>query len=238
VAPDPSYLLEQLRITLPVIGIYDAPDAAPFAPTSRPGENERTCIYAFFDEWLQGKTLHLTRDAFGCRGCGYWLFGTSFRTREDFIRFLVDDEGLKGSHDLMDQWLEVNQPYQPEFGQVFMGPLRDTQAAYLKTVTFLVNPDQLSALLLGAQYNHMPGTPPPVLAPFGSGCMELLPLFEDLDAPLAIIGATDIAMRHYLPPNLLAFTMTVPMYEQLCALDERSFLTKPFWHRLVDAREA
>jgi hypothetical protein len=59
-----------------------------------------------------------------------------------------------------------------------------------------------------------------------------------LSIPQAIIGATDIAMRRYLPPDTLAFTVTRPMFEQLCALDEQSFLHKPFWERLRGARES
>jgi hypothetical protein len=37
-------------------------------------------------------------------------------------------------------------------------------------------------------------------------------------------------------PELLALTATRPMYELLCALDERSFLAKPFWKQLRQAR--
>jgi hypothetical protein len=66
--------------------------------------------------------------------------------------------------------------------------------------------------------------------------MELVPLFQDFNIPQAIIGATDIAMRQYLPPNILALTVTKPMFKQLCALDEQSFLYKPFWKRLRKAR--
>ena len=66
---------------------------------------------------------------------------------------------------------------------------------------------------------------------------QLVSLFEDLSVPQALIGTTDIAMRKHLPPNILAFTVTVPMFEQLCALDENSFLYKPFWRNLRRARE-
>ena len=52
----------------------------------------------------------------------------------------------------------------------------------------------------------------------------------------AIVGATDIAMRQYLAPELIAFTVTKPMFEQLCALDETSFLYKRFWQDLRKAR--
>jgi hypothetical protein len=68
--------------------------------------------------------------------------------------------------------------------------------------------------------------------------MQLVPLFEALDRPQAIIGATDIAMRQYLPPDLLAFTVTRPMFERLCWLDERSFLHKPFLEQLRQARRS
>jgi hypothetical protein len=118
------------------------------------------------------------------------------------------------------------------------GPLRPEKYESLKTVTFFVNPDQLSMLIIGANYRSVPGDPPAVIAPFGSGCMELLPLFEDLVRPQAIIGATDIAMRQYLPPDILAFTVTVPMFEQLCSLDEKSFLFKPFLKNLKKSRVA
>ena len=66
--------------------------------------------------------------------------------------------------------------------------------------------------------------------------MQILPLFEDMNIPQAMIGATDIAMRQYLPPDILAFTVTRPMFKQLCELDERSFLYKPFWRNLREAR--
>lgn len=148
----------------------------------------------------------------------------------------MDDEGLKASHELMDRWLDYSRPYQPEHPHVLIGPLRKEAYATLKTVTLLVNPDQISVLMLGAQYQSAPGDRPPVIAPFGSGCMELLSLFEDLDAPQAIIGAADIAMRQYLPPDLLAFTVTLPMFQQLCELDEKSFLYKPFLERLQKSR--
>ena len=93
-----------------------------------------------------------------------------------------------------------------------MGPVRTELEEYLRTITFLVNPDQLSGLMIGAQYYHAPDDPlPPVITPFGSTCMQLLPLFKDFDYPQAIVGATDLTMRHLVPPELLTFTVTVPI---------------------------
>jgi hypothetical protein len=100
-----------------------------------------------------------------------------------------------------------------------------------------INPDQLSLFVTGAHYHQGSPNPPRVTAPFAAGCGLLGPLFDDLKRPQAMIGATDIAMRKFLPPDILAFTVTKSMYEKLCALDETSFLDKPFWKDLKKARE-
>lgn len=235
-SPDPAHLIEKTGLSIPLIGLYDAPDVGLFEPLTAPKPGKRACVFAFYRQWLDGVTLHITRDNFGCGGAGHWLCGVETRSREEFVRFLVDDEGLKSSPELMAQWLDHHQGYQQEHPNILIGPLREEQYAHLRSVTFYVTPDQLGVLALGAQYHSAPGDPPPVIAPFGSGCMQLVSLFDDLSIPQALVGATDIAMRHYLPPEVLAFTVTRPMFEQLCALDERSFLYKPFWVNLRRAR--
>ncbi|HEY5517534.1 MAG TPA: DUF169 domain-containing protein, partial [Coriobacteriia bacterium] len=104
------------------------------------------------------------------------------------------------------------------------------------TVTFWVNPDQLSVLQHGAYHHHAWGEPDPVTVPFGSGCMELVVTFRDLNKPQAAIGGTDVAMRGDLPADVLAFTVTAPMFARLCALGDDSFLGKGFLGRLRKTR--
>lgn len=234
--PDPSNLLKRIDLTLPLVGFYDAPHTSPFEPLVRPEEGNRICVFAFYKSWLRGETVLITKDNFGCGGAGYWICGQQTRTRENFLKFLVDGEGLKASHELMNRWIDFRQPYTQEYTNILIGPLKKEQYEYCKTITFFVNPDQLSTLMLGANYNAAPGDPLPVIAPFGSGCSQLVALFEDLTIPQAVIGTTDIAMRQYLSPDILAFTVTKPMFRQLCELDEKSFLYKPFLRNLKKAR--
>jgi hypothetical protein len=236
--PDPTNLIERIGLSVPLVGFYDAPHVDGFEPLVSPKPGRRACVFAFYEQWLKGATLHITRDSYGCGGAGRWLCDLETRSPEDFIRFLVHDEGLKASPELMARWLDRQPGYQQEHPNLLIGPLRDEQYAYLRTVTFYVTPDQLAVLTVGAQYHSAPDDPPPVIAPFGSGCSQLVALFDDLSIPQAIVGATDTAMRQYLPPEVLAFTVTVPMFEQLCALNERSFLYKPFWQNLRKARAA
>jgi hypothetical protein len=234
--PNPSELLSRLGITVPLIGFYDAPDIEPFEPLIKPAEGKRPCIFAFYKPWLNGKTLYLRANSL-CGGAGHWLFGQDTIPRDEFVKFLVDEEGLKASYLQMNQWLDSSKRYNPEHLNLFIGPLKESQYKYLKSVTFFVNPDQLSALILGANYQSSPSDPPAVIAPFGSACMQILPLFNDFEIPRAIIGSTDIAMRRYLPANILAFSVTTTMFEKLCSLSERSFLYRPFWNRLVKHRQ-
>jgi hypothetical protein len=234
--PDPANLLKKTGIAHPLFGLYDAPDPSPFEPLVRPKEGKWACVFMFYKSWLSGKTLHISKDNFGCGGAGHWICNVETRGREDFVKFLADEEGLKSSRELMNRWLDYRTPYKREHPHIFIGPLREGQYQFLKSVTFIVNPDQMSLLMLGANYNNAPDDPPAVIAPFGSGCSQLLGLFDDLNVSQAMIGATDIAMRQYLAPDLLAFTVTKPMFEQLCNLDKKSFLYKPFWQNLRKAR--
>ncbi|MBP1768957.1 MAG: hypothetical protein H6P98_3072 [Candidatus Aminicenantes bacterium] len=231
--PNPQTLRKRLDIQTPIIGFYDSPDPGLFEPFVSP--EGRACVFSFYEHWLEGKTLHITKDRYGCGGAGHWMWGIEVRSRKEFLEFLVDGEGLKASPGLMGKWIDAARPYRAENPHLFLGPLRDEAWPDLKTITFLVNPDQLSALAIGAQYHSTPDDPPPVIAPFGSGCSQLLP-FRNLDIAQASIGATDIAMRPHIPPDLLTFTVTRLMFKQLCELDEKSFLSKPFLQRLRQAR--
>lgn len=232
----PALLIETAGLTLPVIGLYDAPDAAAFEPLVRPAQGKWACVYMFFKDWLKGKRLHLTQENFGCGGAGTYLFDVSTRSRQEMIDFLYGTEGLKASAEAMAEWIDGSPHYKPSHPNIVIGPLKDDQYEYLKTVTFLVNPDQLSLFITAAYYHQGRPTPPRVTAPFSSGCGQLGPLFKNLELPDAMVSATDIAMRKYLPSDTLAFTVTRPMYELFCTLDEKSFLGKPFWRELQKAR--
>ncbi len=233
-APDPRVFLDRLSIREPLVGLYDAPDPAPFAPLAVPGNHE--CVFASLRSWREGRTLHLTRNQYGC-GSGH-LLGLPTLDRQEMVEFLYGKEGLRASPELMGAWLDSAPHYQPAHEHVLIGPLRPEQYGYLRTVTLFVNADQLSVLAAGASYYSHPGDLLPVIAPFGSGCMQLAALFDDFDVPQAMIGATDQAMRKHLEPWMLAFTVTTPMYDLLCdwAADPHSSLHTGFLGGLIRAR--
>lgn len=233
--PNPNNLLEIAGITTPLIGYCDTPDTKPFEPFAKPQE----CIFSCYENWLKGESICLSEENVGsiaCPGAGYWSCGVESMPREEVAKYLGEIEGLKSTSDLMNQWLENQLPFKKEHEFVVIGPLRKEQYEYLKTITFYVNPDQLSMLVTGAEYHNASVKHHPIAAIYGSGCGQLAAVFDNFDIPKAIIGATDIAMRPYLPNDTLAFTVTRPMFEQLCRLDEDSFLYKSFWNNVRRAR--
>lgn len=234
--PNPSNLLDIAQISTPLVGFYDTPDKSGFEPF----EEVEFCIFSCYQAWMKGKNTCLSTETvgtIGCPGAGYWNCNVATMQKERVAYYLAEEEGLKESQDLMCQWLINQQPYEREQEYIIIGPLRDDQYDYLRTITFFVNPDQLSLLITGAEYGNASPDHHPVQAVFGSGCGQLAAVFKDFDVPKAMIGGTDLAMRSYLPRDILAFTVTKPMFEQLCRLDKNSFLYKSYWKKIMSVRK-
>lgn len=231
-----SLLIKKINLQYPLVAVYDAPNKDLFSDVIEPPQKKQVCIFAYFNQWKNNKTLCLTKTNSGCKGCGYWWFNQEALKKEDFVKFLVEDEGLKDSNKKMEQWLDKNNPFHPCHDKLFIGPYNEKLKMYVKTITFWVNADQLSILSLACHYFNDPDSKPPIMIPFGSGCMQSLTLFEDLNKPQAIIGSMDIAMRRYLPPNIFAFTVTLPLFNLFNDINENSFLNKPFLNTLLKSR--
>lgn len=229
--PDHNRLTAALGLDFPLIGFYDVPDTTPFAPLVKPGG----CLFEHARDWRLGYSVALSAKHIGCRGAGYWLCGVQTRTTEQLVTFLREEEGLKDSEDTTRTWLEEQTPYTLENNYIVVGPLRSDSYEHLRTITFLVSPDQLAMLITGAEYRNA-GTSVLTRAPFGSGCMQLAPPLEGADAVAAWISLTDVAMRRYVADGILGFTVTRPVFEQLVSLGDDSFLDKRFWTELREAR--
>ncbi|MRR39494.1 hypothetical protein EG829_33570, partial [bacterium] len=172
--PDFTVLAGRMQLKIPLLGLYDSPGTSGFEPTIVPEQGKHVCLFSYFDRITRGETLVITRDNFGCGGAGSCLCGVQTRSRDDYVKFLYEGEGLKASKSIMEHWFDRRKSYDMRHPYILLGPLRAEKYEYLRTVTFFVNPDQLSILIIGANHRSVPGDPPAVLAPFGSGCMELL----------------------------------------------------------------
>jgi uncharacterized protein (DUF169 family) len=109
-------------------------------------------------------------------------------------------------------------------------------------VIFTANPDQISALVVLANYARE--TNQNVIAPFGAGCHTLgVWAYQEAKSPTprAIIGLTDLSARHQvansLGRNYLTFAVPFKMYVELENNVEGSFLERHTWQGLLEKLE-
>ena len=101
-------------------------------------------------------------------------------------------------------------------------------------IIFFVNADQLSALVVMADYNR--GTNQSVTAPFGAACQSILFGYAEAkkENPRGVIGFFDISQRSVLDREILTFTVPFRMFQEMEAGVEGSFLEMHAWQKLQE----
>ncbi|MDY6903306.1 MAG: DUF169 domain-containing protein [Thermodesulfobacteriota bacterium] len=149
--------------------------------------------------------------------------------------FLTGERYVK-SPDLVKQWIDDLPITDPASTYVLFKPLDGVDPAQETpaTVVFTVNPDQLSALVILANYSR-PGMEN-VIIPWAAGCQTigLLPFAEGRsDNPRAVVGLTDISARKYtrklLGAEYLTFAMPWQLFLEMEENVHGSFLQRPTW---------
>ena len=128
---------------------------------------------------------------------------------------------------------------------VLFRPLADVDPAREtpQTVIFFADPDELSALVILANYGR--GDNENVIIPFAAGCQTIgiYPYREaKADRPRAVVGLIDlsarVAIRKQLGDNLLSFAMPFSLFREMEADVEGSFLQRHTWLELLAAKRA
>jgi len=230
-------LMWKLRLKTPLLAVYDAAASEAFAPLAE--AEPETCCFAFYDRWVAGETLVLRRGGGGCKGA-FRALGLETAGDPNVLAHMLTDgvgaskaEGLKASADLALAAIQSGDAPTPGFDTVLVGPLRLGQWETIRSVTFLVDPDRLAAVMTLAAY----WSPDDVVsAPFGSGCSFLWKSLGGGKGPLAIIGGTDVAMRRFLPTAILTLTVPPSHFVKMLTAPENSFLDRAWWNELMDTR--
>jgi hypothetical protein len=128
---------------------------------------------------------------------------------------------------------------------VVFRPLADVDPAQEppQTVIFFANPDELSALVVLANYGR--GDNENVIIPFAAGCQTIgiYPYREaNIARPRAVVGLTDLSarvcIRKPLGDNLLSFAMPFTLFREMEANVEGSFLQRHTWQELLVAKRS
>jgi uncharacterized protein (DUF169 family) len=202
------------------------------------------CVAAMLTAAAKGRQVVFGRSTYGCQGGGVGLgFGNMYpEIPGGFDYFLStgkegfrEGEAYKKTPELV-KTFEAALPITniPEQYVVFK-PLTDvdTGTEQPRVVVFYANPDQLSALVVLANYGR-PGLDN-VIIPFGAGCHTtcLIPWGEaGKERPQAVVGMTDISARPVIDADLLSFSVPVGMFKEMEDNVAGSFLDKPAWQKV------
>lgn len=124
---------------------------------------------------------------------------------------------------------------------VVIKPLSETDLdkENVRSITFLVNPDQLSGLVVLANYDA--DSIDAVRIPFVAGCQAVgICTFSECDKeePRAVIGLVDISARNsvrkQLGRDVMSFSMTPALFRRMEHDIEGSFLERPSWKMLME----
>jgi len=161
--------------------------------------------------------------------------------RKEFLHEFLEGERYLRSPELVERFVEELPITDVPAEYVLFKPLKDVDAEAENVVvaTFPVNADQLSALVVLANYAR-PGIEN-VSVPFGAGCQTIgvLPYREARsERPRAVVGLTDLSARKYarklLGKDLLTFSMPWKLFLDMEEQVEGSFLQRDTWKSLLE----
>jgi len=224
-------------------------------------EGSRGCVAALLKSAANGKTAAFNRKTSGCPGGGAGLgFGNPYKNFPGGIEYFLSTGNKEFCRSEAGKNIVKNMPmlehgegYQknPEIAKKFVEslPLTDLPFEYVvfkplekltgdevpEIVILLVNPDQLSALTVLANYSR--GTHDNVIVRFGAGCHQtgIIAYKECLsDNPKAVVGLTDISVRGIFDKDILSFTMPYKMFLEMESDVDGSFLQKAEWQKVLE----
>lgn len=237
-------LMNALRLDTPIIAVYDSEPSND--DETIVGATGTTCCFAYYKQWLKGKTVAFVKgeEGFGNpqNGCygAHMAFGLGDTYPSFMAHFLTDGkgapmgEGLKATPELAQDFLDRAKPPSISGDAVLVGPLRLDKWDTVRSATFFADPDRLSALMILAAY--WSSDPDFVIAPFSSGCGLMLRDLENQDHERAVIGCTDIASRKYIPHDMLCLSVLPPLFERMVDFPDKTFLNKEWWNDLMKSR--
>jgi len=201
----------------------------------------------------KNRIAYFDRKTFGCPGGGT---GLGFGDR--YGRFPIDCLLSTGNKEVAAQMgsagsemAEGERFYKnPELARKWVNtlPMTDVPTEYVvfkpwdqvteqdepKLIVFFVNADQLSALVVMAEYNR--GTNQSTIAPFGAACQSILFGYAEAekDNPSGVIGFFDISQRKAVDRETLTFTVPYKMFQEMETNVAGSFLEMHIWQKLQE----
>ena len=232
-------------------------------------EGKFGCVMSMIAAAARGKQTVFDRKTFGCPGGGTGLgFGNQYKNmlggEESFCKFLSTcniyhnpgmhvteasnndyayGEAYVKTPELVRDFLDYLPMTDIPFEYVLFKPLNsvDIPSERPTTIIFLADVDQLSALVVLANYGR-PGSDN-VIIPFAAGCQTIgiFPYYEaNSQQPRAVIGLVDISARvqikRQIKEDVMSFAVPFAMFQEMEANVPGSFLQRNTWSELRELR--
>lgn len=206
-------------------------------------EGTRSCIVPLFIAAMKGKTSVFERKTTLCPGGIAGLGFGQFPNYPNGIEYFLttgksgqfEGEGYIKNPELGRDFVEglpiTDIPYQYVIFKPLSQVNMDKETPVL--ITFCVNNDQLSALVVMANYYRKGNEN--VMIPQSSGCQSifLIPYAESQkENPRAVIGLTDVTVRPMLDSDIISFSVPYKMFIEMEKNVAGSFLEKKLWQRV------
>ena len=155
----------------------------------------------------------------------------------------INGERYKKSPDLVKRFLDCLPMMDVPFEYVVFKPFSQINLDHVlpKTVIFLLDCDQLSAMVCLANYDRECNNN--VITPFAAGCQSIgiYPFYQStLERPKAVIGLVDlnsrVKLKRQLKDDVLSFAVPYAMFQEMEANITGSFLEGNTWRELVSLK--
>lgn len=208
-------------------------------------EGGRGCVIALFSAAARGRMAVMDRETVGCTGGFTGLgFGCRYENMPGGIEYFLSTgrgegypagEGYKKTPELAKDFVDKMPVTDIPYEYVVFKPLSqvDPEAETPVVIGFLATPDQLSALVVLANYGVAGNEN--VVVPFAAGCATvcLLPYQESKrEQPRAVVGLVDISARPFVDSDLLAFSVPFEMFKRMEDDIPGSFLERHDWRKV------
>ncbi len=160
--------------------------------------------------------------------------------RKELVENFLQGERYKKSPELVDDFLDALPAMEVPANYVVFKPLKDLTEGYeAVVVVFVVDPDQLSAMVALANFDRK-GVDN-VFTPMGAGCHQIgIYAFREAqkEKPRAVIGLTDLSarknVRHLLGKDVFTFAVPYRRFMEMEGNVDASFLKRGTWKSLVE----